>query len=157
MQEKQVPPLPPLPAPEVVHTLNASSLFRPLRSSTLQHITMPAAASTPGMSASPAPSTTPGPSSAPVTSPHSLRIRTIRFGEFDIQTWYDAPFPEEYANILDGRLWICEFCLKYMKSRFGAVRHRVGVFYRLMQVSSIIFCITDEMQSEASSRRRNIP
>jgi hypothetical protein len=61
-----------------------------------------------------------------VASPHSLRIRTIRFGEFDIQTWYDAPFPEEYATIPDGRLWICEFCLKYMKSRFGAVRHRVG-------------------------------
>ncbi len=32
----------------------------------------------------------------------------------------------------DGRLWICEFCLKYMKSKFGASRHRVCPFH--MQV-----------------------
>lgn len=59
------------------------------------------------------------------TDPIKPRIRTIRFGDCDIQTWYDAPFPEEYATMPDGRLWICEFCLKYMKSKFGAVRHRL--------------------------------
>lgn len=87
---------------------------------------IPLSVSTPGLSASPAPST-PGPyaKAGPSSLPHTLRIRTIRFGQFDIKTWYDAPFPEEYAAIPDGRLWICEFCLKYMKSRFGAVRHRV--------------------------------
>ncbi|EJF64595.1 histone acetyltransferase [Dichomitus squalens LYAD-421 SS1] len=73
---------------------------------------------------SPAPSaTTPGPHS--VLPPNGLRIRKIRFGEFDIDTWYDAPFPEEYAAIPDGRLWMCEFCLKYMKSRFSASRHQL--------------------------------
>ncbi|EIW84211.1 hypothetical protein CONPUDRAFT_51156 [Coniophora puteana RWD-64-598 SS2] len=55
----------------------------------------------------------------------TLRIRTIRFGPFDIQTWFDAPFPEEYANLPDGRLWICEFCLKYMRSGFAFGRHRM--------------------------------
>jgi hypothetical protein len=54
-----------------------------------------------------------------------LRIRRIRFGEFDIETWYDAPFPEEYNNLPEGRLWLCEFCLKYMKSGFVALRHKV--------------------------------
>jgi histone acetyltransferase SAS3 len=54
------------------------------------------------------------------------RIRTIRFGEYDVDTWYDAPFPEEYASVSDGKLWICEFCLKYMKSRFQSTRHRVS-------------------------------
>lgn len=121
-QEKLAPPAPPVL--DVVDTAIASSLYRPLRSSTLHHITIPSSVHTPGMSASPGPST-PGSFSFPAASSHTLRIRTIRFGEFDIQTWYDAPFPEEYANIPDGRLWICEFCLKYMKSRFGAVRHRV--------------------------------
>lgn len=86
------------------------------------------------MSTSPAPST-PGPGIA--AAPAGLRIRTIRFGEYDIQTWYDAPFPEEYANIPDGRMWICEFCLKYMKSRFGAVRHRVRKLY-LLWVTNIL-------------------
>lgn len=158
IQEKQIPVPPPPPVPEVVHTLHASSLFRPLRSSTLQQITMPPAASTPGMSASPAPST-PGPPSVPAILPHSLRIRTIRFGEFDIQTWYDAPFPEEYATIPDGRLWICEFCLKYMKSRFGAVRHRVMPFIPsdgCCVCTLMVSWITDEMQIETSSRGRNL-
>ena len=66
--------------------------------------------------------------------PNGLRIRKIRFGEFDIDTWYDAPFPEEYAAIPDGRLWMCEFCLKYMKSRFSAVRHRVSLPSRLVEM-----------------------
>ncbi|KAJ7593427.1 acyl-CoA N-acyltransferase [Mycena floridula] len=76
------------------------------------------------MSQSPAPST---PSAIPVVAgaPPILRIRNIRFGPFDIKTWYDAPFPEEYANIPDGRMYICEFCLKYMKSLYGADRHRM--------------------------------
>uniref|UniRef100_A0A0W0F758 Histone acetyltransferase n=1 Tax=Moniliophthora roreri TaxID=221103 RepID=A0A0W0F758_MONRR len=89
---------------------------RPLRSATHHHIPAPTAPST-----SPAVSS-PGPSSS---SPPTLRIRSIRFGPYEIKTWYDAPFPEEYCNIPDGRLWICEFCLKYMKSKFGAVRHRM--------------------------------
>ncbi|KAI0806320.1 acyl-CoA N-acyltransferase [Irpex lacteus] len=76
----------------------------------------------PGASASPAPST-PAPSSAHFTV--GQRIRTIRFGEWDINTWYDAPFPEEYMSLPDGKLWICEFCLKYMKSGFNASRHKL--------------------------------
>ncbi|KAG5721932.1 Histone acetyltransferase MYST2 [Termitomyces sp. T112] len=75
-------------------------------------------------SASPVPS-----SATPVpvfkTDPPPLRIRSIRFGQYEIQTWYDAPFPEEYATIPDGKLWICEFCLKYMKSQFACGRHRL--------------------------------
>ncbi|PPQ98341.1 hypothetical protein CVT26_013597 [Gymnopilus dilepis] len=91
---------------------------RPLRSATIQH--------TPRLidfSNSPGPSTPGG--GLPKFEPGVLRIRSIRFGPYDIKTWYDAPFPEEYASIPDGRLWICEFCLKYMKSRFKAIRHQM--------------------------------
>lgn len=62
----------------------------------------------------------------PLSDASNLRIKTIRFGEFEIDTWYDAPFPEEYASVPDGMLWLCEFCLKYMKSRFSAGRHKVS-------------------------------
>ncbi|KAL9931954.1 hypothetical protein V8E36_009269 [Tilletia maclaganii] len=55
----------------------------------------------------------------------ALPIKCIRFGEYDIDTWYQAPYPEEYSLVPDGRLWMCEFCLKYMKSRFMASRHRM--------------------------------
>ena len=73
---------------------------------------------------------TPGPSgsgSMNGSGPSAFeKIKCIRFGQFEIDTWYTAPFPEEYAVVPDGRLWICEFCLKYMKSAFGAGRHRVS-------------------------------
>ncbi|EGN99105.1 hypothetical protein SERLA73DRAFT_160636 [Serpula lacrymans var. lacrymans S7.3] len=122
------PPLPPPPAvPEVPETPVAGPSSRPLRSGTVHQLIIPPAPPTP----SPVPSTpsafpsTPGFVPPTPTSTNTLRIRTIRFGQFDIQTWYDAPFPEEYANIPDGRLWICEFCLKYMKSKFASSRHRM--------------------------------
>jgi histone acetyltransferase SAS3 len=56
----------------------------------------------------------------------SQKINKIRFGAFDIDTWYSAPYPEEYQYVPDGRLWLCEFCLKFMKSGFVAGRHRVS-------------------------------
>ncbi|KAF8943819.1 Histone acetyltransferase kat7, partial [Haplosporangium bisporale] len=44
------------------------------------------------------------------------------FGDWEIDTWYVAPYPEEYSQ--HPILYICEFCLKYMKSSFMAERHR---------------------------------
>ncbi len=54
----------------------------------------------------------------------AMPVKCIRFEDYDIDTWYQAPFPEEYSLVPDGRMWICEYCLKYMKSRFMAMRHR---------------------------------
>ncbi|PFH53093.1 hypothetical protein AMATHDRAFT_138384, partial [Amanita thiersii Skay4041] len=118
-ETRLAPPVPPpqstsqaSEAPEVPH----AGPSRPLRSTTSsQHAPPPTL--TIDTSTSPTPTT---PLAA--SDPCSLRIRAIRFGDYDIQTWYDAPFPEEYATIPDGRLWICEFCLKYMKSKFGALK-----------------------------------
>jgi len=68
---------------------------------------------------------TPGSSGAVAPSSVSQKIKTIRFGVYDIDTWYSAPYPMEYQHVPEGRLWLCEFCLKYMKSGFVAGRHRV--------------------------------
>lgn len=111
-------PPPPPPPPVILEEPGLSG--RPLRSAFHHHST---ALMTPGASASPAPST-PAPTSNHGEPSH--RVRSIRFGDFDIQTWYDAPFPEEYMSLPDGKLWICEFCLKYMKSAFGASRHKAS-------------------------------
>lgn len=119
-EAKLNPPNPPIS--EEPQTPIAGPSSRPLRS-TMNPRSMALSAPSPGPSASPAPSTPATDLTKVDSSSRPLRIRTIRFGEYDIQTWYDAPFPEEYANISDGRLWICEFCLKYMRSRFQAVRH----------------------------------
>ncbi|KAI8915786.1 acyl-CoA N-acyltransferase [Gorgonomyces haynaldii] len=45
----------------------------------------------------------------------------IQIGEYTIDTWYAAPYPQEY-NVLPC-LFLCEFCFKYMKSEFGLKRH----------------------------------
>ncbi|XP_040857703.1 histone acetyltransferase KAT7 isoform X3 [Ochotona curzoniae] len=48
-------------------------------------------------------------------------IKTIAFGRYELDTWYHSPYPEEYARL--GRLYMCEFCLKYMKSQTILRRH----------------------------------
>lgn len=50
-------------------------------------------------------------------------IKTIAFGRYELDTWYHSPYPEEYARL--GRLYMCEFCLKYMKSQTILRRHMV--------------------------------
>jgi len=40
-------------------------------------------------------------------------IDRIQIGRFEIDTWYFSPYPEEYGKC--SKLWICEFCLKYMR------------------------------------------
>lgn len=124
---------PPQPPPQFDPGTPSFIPSRSLRRSAHAQLLVQTQPSTPRPLASPLPSTPnlnspspfPFPPVASSSTAPTLRIRTIRFGEYDIQTWYDAPFPEEYANLPDGRLWICEFCLKYMRSQFISVRHRV--------------------------------
>lgn len=55
-------------------------------------------------------------------------IQAIRFGQdWEIKTWYQAPYPEEFAQVAEGRIWLCEFCLKYFASHFQESRHRVSM------------------------------
>ncbi|XP_076361521.1 uncharacterized protein LOC143252762 isoform X2 [Tachypleus tridentatus] len=46
----------------------------------------------------------------------------IEFGQYEIETWYSSPFPQEYSRL--PKLFLCEFCLKYMKSRSVLQSHR---------------------------------
>ncbi|KAH8697631.1 hypothetical protein BGW36DRAFT_296582 [Talaromyces proteolyticus] len=57
-----------------------------------------------------------------VSGPPS-KIKWINFGGYEIETWYAAPYPEEYSR--NKVLYICEFCLKYMNSDFVAWRHKL--------------------------------
>jgi len=50
-------------------------------------------------------------------------INTIELGRYEIDTWYFSPYPEEFAKC--EKLYLCEFCLKYMKKRKTLVRHRM--------------------------------
>ncbi|EXJ82488.1 hypothetical protein A1O3_06301 [Capronia epimyces CBS 606.96] len=57
-----------------------------------------------------------------VSGPPS-KIKCIQFGKHVIDTFYAAPYPEEYSH--ESRLFICEFCLKYLPSEFVAYRHKL--------------------------------
>ncbi|GAA5904940.1 hypothetical protein JCM8208_007231 [Rhodotorula glutinis] len=118
----------------------AAHELRPTRTATPSGAATPLAPSLPGLPALPPivanGTSTSGPLAGagasavalPPATPGGLPIRPIthlRIGEFELKTWYQAPFPDEYTRVADGRLWVCEWCLKYMKSGFEAERHRL--------------------------------
>lgn len=50
-------------------------------------------------------------------------IDVIELGKYEIDTWYFSPYPEEFAKC--EKLYICEFCLKYMKKKKTLNRHKL--------------------------------
>ncbi|ODV67838.1 hypothetical protein HYPBUDRAFT_161350 [Hyphopichia burtonii NRRL Y-1933] len=51
------------------------------------------------------------------------QIRKIQFRDYEIDTWYTAPYPEEYSQ--SKILYVCEHCLKYMISPVSYERHQL--------------------------------
>ena len=45
-------------------------------------------------------------------------------GKYEIETWYFSPYPEEYCKD-NTKLYICEYCLKYMKKRKTMCNHYI--------------------------------
>ncbi|KAG9248970.1 putative histone acetyltransferase mst2 [Calycina marina] len=62
-----------------------------------------------------------------VSGPAS-QIEYIEFGQYQIDIWYAAPYPEEYSR--NKELFICEFCLKYMESDIVAWRHKTKCHHK---------------------------
>ena len=67
----------------------------------------------------------------------------IQFGKYEIDAWYFSPFPEEYGK--QCKLWICEYCIKYMKFEKTYKEHLVRFFFlnssRLSAGVSVWFCV----------------
>ena len=51
-------------------------------------------------------------------------IQMIELGRWRIKPWYFSPYPQELTS--EPVIYLCEFCLKYMKSKTCLTRHRVG-------------------------------
>ena len=49
-------------------------------------------------------------------------IECIQIGDYEVDTWYFSPYPQEFCN--SDRMYICEFCLKYMKHAKTFADHR---------------------------------
>lgn len=72
-------------------------------------------------------------------------IDKIQIGRFEIDTWYFSPYPEEYGR--QSKLWICEYCLKYMRLEKSYRYHMVCHF------SARILTRLDYFQSECTWRQ----
>ncbi|CDK29219.1 unnamed protein product [Kuraishia capsulata CBS 1993] len=55
------------------------------------------------------------------------KIECIHFSGYEIDTWYTAPYPEEYSS--KSVLHICEHCLKYFNSGYILNRHSLKCPY----------------------------
>jgi len=74
-----------------------------------------------------------------ITSNHPVRCpAAIQFGKYEVETWFSSPFPQEYARL--PKLFLCEFCLKYTKSKSVLERHMHNCNWRHPPATEIYRC-----------------
>lgn len=59
-------------------------------------------------------------------------IEMIELGRHRIKPWYFSPYPQELTS--ESVIYLCEFCLKYMKSKTCLIRHRVSVLSKTLYI-----------------------
>lgn len=64
-------------------------------------------------------------------------IDRIQIGRYEIDTWYFSPYPEEYGK--QSKLWICEYCLKYMRLEKTYRYHLVCMLSR----NKLSYCVVE--------------
>lgn len=106
---------------------NSTTVSTTIDLSSTSSLSSPASSSSSSSAPSSPITTLPTKSFLPLTSRHQQEkvghIRKIQIGSFVIDVWYLAPYPEEYSRL--ETLYVCEFCLKYMKSNYIAKRHKI--------------------------------
>lgn len=54
--------------------------------------------------------------------------KLIQFGNHEIETWYKSPYPDDFWQL--NKIYICQFCLIYMKSHSVLNRHLEKCLWR---------------------------
>ncbi|XP_033225210.1 histone acetyltransferase KAT7 isoform X3 [Belonocnema kinseyi] len=54
--------------------------------------------------------------------------RLVEMGKWEMEVWYQSPYPEEFCRA--PKLYLCEYCLRYAKSRQVLRRHREKCVWR---------------------------
>ncbi|XP_025158019.1 histone acetyltransferase KAT7 [Harpegnathos saltator] len=54
--------------------------------------------------------------------------RVVEMGKWEMEVWYQSPYPEEFSRA--PKLYLCEYCLRYAKSRQVLRRHREKCLWR---------------------------
>lgn len=60
-------------------------------------------------------------------SAKTTNVEYVYFQNYEIKTWYKAPYPEEYNK--NEIIYICDKCLKYMSSKYVYYRHQLKCDY----------------------------
>lgn len=55
-------------------------------------------------------------------------IHTIEIGKFEMDTWYYSPYPDLYS--MNSKLYVCEYCLKYMRKDKTYLAHKLRCSHR---------------------------
>ncbi|CAK9299000.1 unnamed protein product [Gordionus sp. m RMFG-2023] len=64
--------------------------------------------------------------------PQIKSISYIQFGQYEIECWYMSKYPEDtspqtqntFNNLTWDKLWICQYCLRYMKYQANFIKHK---------------------------------
>jgi histone acetyltransferase MYST2 len=54
--------------------------------------------------------------------------KLIQFGNYEVETWYNSPYPDDYWQL--DKIFICQYCLIYMKSHSTLNRHLEKCLWR---------------------------
>ncbi|KAK2958578.1 putative Histone acetyltransferase KAT8 [Blattamonas nauphoetae] len=49
-------------------------------------------------------------------------IERLQLGRYEMECWYYSPYPDEYEFV--PKLYVCEYCLKYMRKHKTLARHK---------------------------------
>jgi histone acetyltransferase MYST2 len=69
----------------------------------------------------PQPSTTVVVNTQPTLKLLNKNNKLIQFGNYEIETWYKSPYPDDVWQL--GKIFLCQYCLNYMKSHTVLDRH----------------------------------
>lgn len=71
-------------------------------------------------------------------------------GRYEIDTWYFSPYPEEYGKV--PKLWICEYCLRYMRLEKTYRHHIVNNvnFYPFVSMKHVKFPVISNAENKLS-------
>lgn len=60
--------------------------------------------------------------------PNFKGTKYLEMGKYEMEVWYQSPYPEEYTQV--PKLYLCEFCLHYMKSKTVLFRHTLKCVWK---------------------------
>ncbi|KAG0373852.1 K(lysine) acetyltransferase [Mortierella sp. AD032] len=69
--------------------------------------------------------------------PQVRNVEWILYGGYDIATWYYSPYPDEYQDC--QRLFICEYCLKYIRTVESFIAHTKSTCKRKRPPGTVVY------------------